>query len=148
MSKKKGAIGFSVEECREAFQLIDTDHSGYIEASELTKVLGLLGDTKPSAKKVERLLKLADTDGDGRINFKEFCHIMQHDRKREEEILTAFNQYDLDGDGFISPEELSAVMASTGSPISPAELQSMISSLDANGDGKIDYVEFIKLFGL
>ncbi len=63
-------------------------------------------------------------------------------------MLAAFNQYDANGDGFISAEELNNAMSASGNPVPPEELQNMIRSLDANGDGKIDYLEFIKLFGL
>ena len=36
-------------------------------------------------------------------------------------------------------------MEKIGQKLSPDELEEMIKAADSNGDGKIDYVEFIKL---
>ena len=60
-------------ELRRAFEMLDTDKSGYLEAQELKSMLVGLGQGEVTDQEAEKLLEAADLDGDGRINFKEFC---------------------------------------------------------------------------
>ena len=56
-----------------------------------------------------------------------------------------FRVFDQDGDGLISADELQLTMNNLGEPLTRAEVQSMISEADLDGDGKINFVEFQKL---
>ncbi|KAH7282666.1 hypothetical protein KP509_35G042500 [Ceratopteris richardii] len=62
----------------------------------------------------------------------------------DEELAEAFAVYDLDGDGFITSEELKKVLVGMGFGYCDNErfCQLIIQSADANSDGKIDFVEF------
>jgi calmodulin len=48
-----------------------------------------------------------------------------------------------DGDGRITSEELGSVMRSLGQHPTNAEVQDMINEVDTDGDGTIDFTEFI-----
>ncbi|ESQ42143.1 hypothetical protein EUTSA_v10014926mg [Eutrema salsugineum] len=61
------------------------------------------------------------------------------------EFKETFSLFDKDGDGFISMKELGTVMASSGQNPTEAELQDMINEVDADGNGKIDFPEFLNL---
>lgn len=63
--------------CWAAFQVFDRDGSGKIDKQELADVLNN-GDLESmfGKKMVEEILKDADTDGDGEIDFKEFYAMM------------------------------------------------------------------------
>jgi calmodulin len=67
------------------------------------------------------------------------------DTDREDEIRQAFKVFDKDGDGFITLEELGFVMANLGEKLSPTELEEMVKEADTDGDGKINYKEFVKV---
>ena len=67
------------------------------------------------------------------------------DADREDEIRQAFKVFDKDGNGFITADELAIVMANLGEKLSPSELKEMMKEADSNGDGKIDYEEFVKV---
>ena len=56
------------DEMREAFRVFDKDGDGYISAVELKVVMMNLGE-KLSDAEVDDMLKEADTDGDGRIDY-------------------------------------------------------------------------------
>jgi calmodulin len=67
------------------------------------------------------------------------------DVDREDELSQAFKVFDKDGNGYITSEELALVMANLGEKLSKAELTEMMKEADTNGDGKIDYAEFVKV---
>lgn len=53
--------------------------------------------------------------------------------------------FDKDGDGFITTKELGNVMRSLRQNPTEAELQDMINEIDVDGDGRIDFPEFLAL---
>ena len=67
------------------------------------------------------------------------------DTDSEEETLEAFKVFDKDGSGFISKAELIHVMANLGEKLSDGEIDEMIREADVNGDGQINYEEFVQM---
>lgn len=64
----------SEDELRATFRQFDQDGSGYIEASELQKILTKMG--RPFSKtQIDQLVKSLDTSGDGKIAFDEFAKL-------------------------------------------------------------------------
>ena len=57
----------------------------------------------------------------------------------------AFRQFDTDGNGTLSEQELSEAYLAAGIPITDANLSRCIKLLDTNGDGVIDLEEFKSL---
>jgi calmodulin len=51
----------------------------------------------------------------------------------------------LDGDGAITPKDLGDVMRSLGRNPTEAELQDMINDVDVDGDGNVDFSEFLTM---
>lgn len=67
----------------------------------------------------------------------------------EEKLAEAkeiFELYDKDGDKRISTQELGNVMRALGANPTLGELQEMIREVDSNGNGTVDFSEFITLF--
>ena len=61
-----------LEELKKAFAVLDENKDGVISKDELGKLLGGLGEDVTDDV-VTEMMNLADTDGDGKVNFDEFC---------------------------------------------------------------------------
>ena len=80
--------------------------------------------------------------GDGQIDLPEFLSMMSaqmESKEDDKEMIKAFQEFDKNGDGFITQEELKEVMHSTGDVLSDDELNAMIRSADSNKDGQVDF---------
>ena len=62
-----------------------------------------------------------------------------------EELREAFNLFDTDGNGTIDPRELKSAMQSLGFEAKNHTVYQMISDIDKNGSGDIDFEEFLDL---
>lgn len=62
---------YTEDQLRQLFRLFDRDGNGYITAAELAHSMAKLGHAL-TAEELTGMIREADTDGDGRINFQEF----------------------------------------------------------------------------
>ncbi|KAL8529570.1 hypothetical protein ACS0TY_006843 [Phlomoides rotata] len=63
-----------------------------------------------------------------------------------DEVREAFGVFDENNDGFVDAKELKRVMSSLGMEgLSEQECMRMITAFDDDGDGRIDFGEFVKL---
>lgn len=75
MMSKKMREGDSEDELKEAFKVFDKDNNGVITSTELRRVMTNLGE-KLTDEEVEDMIKEADMDGDGNVNYNEFVMIL------------------------------------------------------------------------
>ena len=66
-------------------------------------------------------------------------------RAQVQEFKEAFDIFDVDGGGTITAEELGEVMKSLGQKPTRAQLEAMVREIDADGDGAIDFPEFLTM---
>jgi calcium-dependent protein kinase len=92
---------------------------------------------------VDRIMKVADTDGSGEIDYSEWV-VATMDKKKlltNEKLEVAFNLFDKDGGGSISANEVKEVLG-IGKNIDEAIWNEIIHEVDGNGDGEISFLEF------
>merc|ERR1711907_714538 len=97
---------------------------------------------------LQDMINEVDADGNGTIDFPEFLSLMARkmkDTDTEEEPIEAFKVFDRDGNGFISAAELRHVMPNLGEKLTDEEVDEMIREADVDGDGQINYDEFVKI---
>lgn len=131
---------------KEAFAMFDKDGDGFITTNELGTVMRSLGQNPTQAELQDMINDVNAAGRNGKIDFPEFLTLMARklkDEDSEEEILEAFRVFDRDGNGFISTAELRHVMTSIGEKLSEDEVNRMIKEADADGDGQINYNEFV-----
>jgi len=145
------------------------DGNGEITTAELGTALRTLGQSLTEAE-LRAMICEFDTDGNGVIDFQEFLAMMarkMRDNEGEEEIKEAFKTFDRDGNGYISARELKSVMALQGKgahsgllwatymrrslthllgeQLTDTEVDEMIREADVDGDGQINYQEFVRV---
>ncbi len=136
-----------IAEFKAAFELFDKDRDGKITTKELGTVMRNLGQN-PSEAELGEMIDEVDLDKNGTIDFKEFLGLMvkkMKDTDTEEELLEAFKVFDRDANGFITNHELRHVMTNLGDSLSPEEIEEMIREADLDGDGQINYEEFVRM---
>eukprot|EP00892_Ulva_mutabilis_P000128 jgi/Ulvmu1/10115/UM006_0066.1 len=125
------------------FRTIDHDHNGKITVSELQYAIKLWGHRIPPSE-VTAILTAADVDGDGEIDYNEFVASTMNinQLEKEEVIWRAFAELDADGSGSISAPELECALQRFGIQ---DDVHDLLQAADTNGDGQIDYQEFVQL---
>jgi len=102
----------------------------------------------PTQAELQEMINEVDTDGSGKIEFKEFLDLFakkMKDPDTEEDLIEAFKIFDKDGNGVISAQELRHVMTTLGERLTEEEADEMIREADIDGDGYINYHEFVKI---
>ncbi|XP_062270959.1 parvalbumin-like EF-hand-containing protein [Scomber scombrus] len=73
------------EAIKKAFMMLDKDGSGYIEWNEIKYILSTVPSATPSAplsdEEAEAVIQSVDTDGDGRIDYREFSNMVKMEKK-------------------------------------------------------------------
>ncbi|OVA13788.1 EF-hand domain [Macleaya cordata] len=118
-----------------------------ITTKELGTVMRSLGQN-PTEAELQDMINEVDADGNGTIDFPEFLNLMARkmkDTDSEEELKEAFRVFDKDQNGFISAAELRHVMTNLGEKLTDEEVDEMIREADVDGDGQINYEEFVKV---
>merc|ERR1712215_46832 len=134
-------------EFKEAFDEFDTDGSGTISPEELLGVLRAMGQN-PTEDELLNLVMEVDIDGNGTIEFEEFLSMMKKkagEVDEEADLREAFKIFDRDKDGYITMKELKKVANMLGTMLTKEELEEFMAEADADGNGKLDYDEFVKM---
>lgn len=134
-------------EFKEAFDEFDKDGSGTISTKELLGVMRSMGQN-PTEDELLALVMEVDLNGDGTIDFPEFLEMMKQkssEADQEADLKEAFKIFDRDKDGFIDMKELKKVANMLGAMLSKEEVDEFMKEADVDGNGKLDYDEFVKM---
>merc|ERR1712207_37253 len=135
--------GASETELREAFKLFDADGDGMISADELKTLISKVGGEMADAE-AKALIHAADKDGNQGIDFGEFAQLWQALHGEDEgKIRAEFGKLDTDNSGYITKDEMVAVISSEFQGGKREEAKKAIDKLDVDKDGRVSYPEFI-----
>ncbi|PPD96537.1 hypothetical protein GOBAR_DD06422 [Gossypium barbadense] len=117
----------SKTDLQRVFEKLDKNGDGFVSLEELNWLLQRIGSVQFSLEELEPLV------GKPCLNLDEFF-----------DLAKAFKVFDLNGDGFISCEELEYVLGRLGlwDENSGKDCRSMIWYYDTNSDGMVDFQEF------
>lgn len=133
-------------DAKECFDLFDINEDNTISLTELGNLMRALRQDVDESE-LREMLKEVDADKSGRLEFNEFLELYARkikDINQEKELIEAFNIFDRDGNGVISAQELKHVLTVLGKKYSDEEAEMMIREADDDGDGFIQYEEFVK----
>lgn len=134
---------------QEIFLKYDKDHSGALEVAEFKDLLRDFNNGKePSHHEQEFMMRLADKDGDGRINLGELHYALRawHSyRHLDESVLRLFAEYDFDESGRLDADELQQLLTDMngGKTVPWEEVRHVIRQGDVLGDGMINRSELL-----
>jgi calcium-dependent protein kinase len=98
-----------------------------------------------------QMMETMDVDNNGEIDYMEFvaasmsAYQMSHgltpaaSKAWQKRVRIVFDKIDEDGNGYITSQELTKMMGDS------EEVQQLIKDADKNGDGVIDYQEFLEI---
>ncbi|XP_068726920.1 EF-hand calcium-binding domain-containing protein 7-like [Montipora capricornis] len=128
-----------MKECRAAYLAVLSSTTEKITSVDELILALQCGGRNPSMKVAQKYWK-HDTDS---ISYNDFCDIMRKEKPASKEsLLKAFKCIDTSGDGFISYDELFALLTKQGERMTKSEVQAILDNADTNNDGKLDYNEF------
>ena len=102
----------------------------------------------PTDDELEEIVNDVDKDGDGDIDYGEFLRLMStklKDAQTEEELLEAFRVFDTKNRQRFGEQELADLSRRLKCEFTHDEIKEMISVADINGDGQIDFEEFVRI---
>ena len=79
--------------------------------------------------------------GSGSIEFSEFLSAFSatFEPPSSDELIKSFKQFDENGDGVLTHDEIKKVMKATGQPCTDKAVREMIKAADKDNDGKVNY---------
>ena len=135
-----------IKDLKTMFLEMDTNKDGTISIEEIKNCLIKLNQHNKlylDNKEINAIFKSIDINNSKRIEYTEFISAMLDESSycKEERLIEIFRMLDKDGSGKISKNEIKQAL--NKEKISGIELNNFIKQFDLNGDGEIDYYEFI-----
>ncbi|KAM7442435.1 Myosin regulatory light polypeptide 9 [Porites harrisoni] len=132
-----------IQEFKEAFNMIDQNRDGFIDADDLKDMFASLGkDVKDDY--VEDML----SEASGAINFTMFLTLFgekMNGTDPEDVIRNAFACFDEEGTGKVDEDRLVNLLQSVGDRFTDTEIDEMLHGAPVDSKGLFDYVKFTKI---
>ena len=129
-------------ELRDDFLRADVDGNGVLSLDELRSALGAGVD----AAELEQLFDAVDVDSSNTVGFHEFvaAAVLRRVEIDDRALHAAFDAIDSEGLGYITPESVRATVGIDANKYGDdGDIDRFLEMADSDGDGKVDYAEFL-----
>jgi Ca2+-binding EF-hand superfamily protein len=135
-----------IYELNKIFLELDSNKDGTLSVDEIKRCfikLNKKNNLNISTKEIEDIFKSIDVNNSKRIEYTEFISSMLEESSycREERLIEIFRMLDKDNSGKISKDEIKKAL--NDEKVREEDLKNFIKKFDLNGDGEIDYYEFV-----
>jgi calcium-dependent protein kinase len=134
-----------VQKLTEIFKELDESGEGLLSKEELKKGYKKFFSDNLTDSEFDEIMKTIDQDKSGQISIEEFLRatVDYENLVSEKNLKYAFEYFDKDHSGFLSPDEIRDVLGLTEQNEETSKLvNEIIKEVDTNGDGQISYDEF------
>lgn len=143
-----------INKLKQEFIALSENGKGVISVNELDKLLREVKKRNNlSERDISRILGNADKDGSGTVEVHEFLEAVGTKKDREiilkafnnrSAILKQFSTIDKQGKGYLTMEEFKNCLETTSNKrITKDKMEEIMTNIDKNRDGKIDFEEFL-----
>ncbi|XP_015795381.1 caltractin [Tetranychus urticae] len=135
------------QDIKDAFDMFDRDGKGTIELTNLKLAMRALG-FEPKKEEIKKITAEFVKDDKSMVAYDDFCNLMARkicEKDTNDEIIKAFQLFDLTNSGKIRFEDLKKVSQELGENINDEELQEMIMEADRDENGYVDKEEFLRI---
>ena len=136
-----------INDLKEIFKAFDKDNDGQINYEEFEQGLMKLKSKYINNDEFISYFSSIDVDKNGKIDYTEFLAsaLKKQIFLKKERLYDAFSMLDKEGNGKITKNELMNVLKIE--PSGDKYIEELIKYADSNGDGVIDYKEFLEFMG-
>ncbi|PON36451.1 Parvalbumin [Parasponia andersonii] len=138
--------GLKREEYEQVFRHFDSNADGKISSEELRAYFTSIEESM-SPEEARTVVREFDNNGDDLLDFGEFVRLIERDGgEGDDDLKMAFEMFELDkGCGHITPKGLQRMLNRLGDAKSYQECVSMIRVFDLDGNGVLDFDEFLHM---
>ena len=132
---------------KDSFNLFDTNHDGTINSQKIREIMQKLGKN-PTEQQLIQIIENVAKPGSDKIRFDDFTDFMEKKNKENDteiEIINTFQIFAVENNGLIPNEELFHIIRTFGETLTDKEIEEIISEADVDGDGYINYEEFVRM---
>jgi len=141
-----------IDSLRQTFIKMDANGDGTLTMEELKDGLHQISTVTGKDIKegdLETLMGAMDANNNGCLDYTEFLAVcmQSYSYLKEANLKAAFRYFDRDGNGKITTEEIQSILGGDDINIAltEGEIHNMIKECDVDGDGAIDYAEFMRM---
>ena len=156
---------------RQAFDSVDTDHSGHLDRTEVCTLTHMLGRNVSEQELTQMMEEMGGSNG-SEIDFPKFyawwtkteadsgeqsggaggksgemkARLQEMGEITRADVQEAFDTVDVDKSGTLDRHEVRKLSESLGRPVDDTELAQMMDAMDADGSGEVNFQEFYAWF--
>lgn len=99
-------------------------------------------------EEIDRIIREVEYHGQNKINYSEFLAATVSIKKiiTNERLVAVFKQFDTEGNGYITPQNIESAMTKLGQKVSKKDLKDIMQKHDHSGSGSISFDSFRKIF--